>query len=106
MADLFRSFAEPVFRLLFMARLQITKSGPYHNVASGPCTPHFGGQFDAAGWQMNENMVDHFTSDRGLAVGAEPRWMLGIIADLMCRKSLKNNDLPPPPHKIFSSTTH
>ena len=67
-----------------------------------PCTPHFGGQFDAAGWRMNENMVDHFTSDRGLAVGAEPHWMLGITADLsilMCRKSLKNNDLPPPPTK-------
>ena len=46
---------------------------------------------------MNENMVDHFTSDRGLAVGLQPRWMLGITADLICRKSLKNNNLPPPP---------
>ena len=50
---------------------------------------------------MNEIMVDHFTLDRGLPVGADPRWMLEIIADLICRKSLKNNDLPPPPEKIL-----
>ena len=48
---------------------------------------------------MNEIVVDHFTLDRGLAVGLQPRWMLGITANLMGRKSLKNNDLPPPPRK-------
>ena len=42
-------------------------------------------------------MVDHFTSDRGFAVGLQPRWMLGITADLICHKSLKNNNFPPPP---------
>ncbi len=46
---------------------------------------------------MNETMVKHFTSDRGLAVGQNPVGCLDSSSNLMCRKSLKNNDLPPPP---------
>ena len=70
------------------------------------CKRRFGGMFCAANWRTDEDMVKHWAKHSifrlGPCCGGRALWVLGVMADSMFRKYLKNNVLLTPPPKFFS----